>query len=152
MVTRIERQHTPPVFGIPHGIDGVRRLAELLAIVDQAHVGPHERNRKQFAVHADVGNTRVIAKAWQLLSGVADTPRCESLQQTLANVIVDFSGVGRYHIEIRAAVGGYLAAQDLVAAHQGHLDLDLVAALESVHHIAVGVPRPRKHPQRALLG
>lgn len=44
-----------------------------------------------------------------------------------------------------------LAAQGLVAAHQGDFDPDLVAFLESPHHIAVGIARPRQHPQRALL-
>lgn len=100
MVAGVERQHPPLELRVPHAVDGVRRLAELLAIVDQAHIGPHVRHRIQLAVDADIGNARVIPKTRQLLRGVADPPGHQRLQQPLLDIVVDLGGIGGDDVEV----------------------------------------------------
>ena len=81
MAAAVEGQHPALQFGVPQAGDGLWRLAELAAVIDQAHFRIGVGNGVDLAVMGDAGNFRVIAEAPELAGGVLDACRLQRLQQ-----------------------------------------------------------------------
>ncbi|MNG24163.1 hypothetical protein D3C84_1088550 [compost metagenome] len=74
------------------------------------------------------------------------------MQQLPADVVVDFRGIGGDQVVVAALVLGQFLAQGLVTADQGDLDLDLVAFLELLDQILIGIAGPGEQAQGLVAG